>query len=214
MQKEVCDSNTQKCSRAWQRSSARASVPPIRIKIEDRATTGTHDICNPKLQSVWRNPIIFVNSKSSFVCTGEETISHLCFTVHTLIIFSYPATGLNEQTLQVFGKYLVQYDSTYHLIDAINNVQKRCGGCEVVVGCNGLDEGKAKTWDPLEQILEVLCGTLEVCICVEGDRNLKQEILDLYSELRITSENGILGHRKKSTATSCIINITDRCILS
>lgn len=45
----------------------------------------------------------------------------------------------------------------------------------------GFDEADNETWEPLASVMEDESGTLEDFLQSPGDRNMKREILDLYS---------------------------------
>lgn len=124
-------------------------------------------------------------------------------------MLSYFSARLGEKSLQDLKEQSVRYDLAYHLVNAIWRVQRCRGGYEVLVGWVGYAKSEDEFWEPLLQILKDLSGMLEEFLHMEGNQNLKLEILDLYFKLRIASKDEFLGRCSRSTALSSLIIFTD-----
>lgn len=94
------------------------------------------------------------DSKSSHIFTVKYIAIQQQLTDHAQGMTFYSLTRLGYQTLYKLKDQCLCYNSTYHLIDTIEEVQKRGGEYEVLVSLLGFEKAEDDTWKTLKKIFQ------------------------------------------------------------
>lgn len=140
---------------------------------------------NHKLQTERRGPMKVKKANSSLMFVVEDLAYGQLTTVHELKIILSLAKKGNGCTLEQLQEQATHYDATYHLGHKITGARKRKGGYDLKIKWMRLHNEKNVSWEPVNNIRDILAVVLEDALHTAGNHKIKREILEFNFQLNI-----------------------------
>lgn len=120
-----------------------------------------------------------IEAKSYLVFVLEKINDACTITAHAQRFVTFPIATCVTQASSEQMQQAARYDTTCHLGDAIEKVQKLGVEFEVLAKWLGFDGGENETWEPVGTEKDNFPRMFEDFVPTLGERNLKRQIIDL-----------------------------------